>query len=253
MKHILRENIALLSSRTHVASEFSAAFVSTNLVEMKTAESTRCCYCFPLYIYSDIKGSQKTIFEQERQTNLSPSFIAIVRQKLGYDPDSLIIFQYAYAILHSPTYRKRYDEFLKFEFPRIPITDSNDLFRQIATYGQELMALHLMKSPKLDTLATTFVDVGGDCTVDPGHPKYEESSSSVLINKKGDKFTGVPKAVWEFYVGGYQVCQKWLKDRKGRTLTPEDITHYQRIIVALQKTIHLMQQIDEAIPGFPIE
>ena len=77
--------------------------------------------------------------------------------------------------------------------------------------------------------------------------------SSVLINKKGDKFTGVPKAVWEFYVGGYQVCQKWLKDRKGRTLSEDDITHYQRIVVALQETMRLMQQIDEAIPSFPIE
>ena len=150
-------------------------------------------------------------------------------------------------------YRARYSNFIKSDFPRIPLPTDDLLFRQLVIYGKELVALHLMKSPRLDTLATAFVDAGGGFTVDPKHPKYEESSSSVLINKKGDKFTGVPKAVWEFYVGGYQVCQKWLKDRKGRTLSEDDITHYQRIVVALQETIRLMQQIDEAIPSFPIE
>ncbi|MUL39358.1 hypothetical protein BWI75_24500 [Gloeocapsopsis sp. AAB1 = 1H9] len=74
-----------------------------------------------------------------------------------------------------------------------------------------------------------------------------------MINKKGDRFSGVPENVWNFYVGGYQVCQKWLKDRKGRTLSDEDILHYQRIVVALQETIELMAKIDAAIPGFPIE
>jgi Type ISP C-terminal specificity domain len=110
-----------------------------------------------------------------------------------------------------------------------------------------------MKSPRLDVLITEFAHSDGGSIVDPGHPKYDENTSSVLINKKGDKFIGVPKAVWEFYIGGYQVCHKWLKDRKGRTLTLEDITHYQRIVVALQETMSLMQQIDAAIPGWPIE
>ena len=115
------------------------------------------------------------------------------------------------------------------------------------------MALHLMKSPKLGIPITQFIETGGNRTVDPGHPKYDENSSSILINKKGDKFIGVHENVWNFHVGSYQVCHKWLKDRKGRTLTQEDITHYQRIVVALQETIYLMQQIDEAIPGFPIK
>ncbi|MDH6107336.1 hypothetical protein NWP22_15955, partial [Anabaenopsis tanganyikae CS-531] len=72
------------------------------------------------------------------------------------------------------------------------------------------------------------------------------------INKKGDKFTGVPEQVWNFYIGGYQVCQKWLKDRKGRTLNHEDILHYRRVVVALQETIKLMQLIDQTIPSFPV-
>ncbi|MBD2636735.1 hypothetical protein H6G52_15315 [Limnothrix sp. FACHB-881] len=107
-----------------------------------------------------------------------------------------------------------------------------------------------MTSPKLSNLITHF-ESNGNYMVDAKHPKY--LNGKVIINKKGDGFTGVPEEVWNFYVGGYQVCQKWLKDRKGRTLTQEDIIHYQRIIVALQETIQLMKKIDEAIPGWPLE
>ena len=98
-----------------------------------------------------------------------------------------------------------------------------------------------------------FVEQGGKNIVDPAHPKYEAKTRSVTLNKKGDRiYSGVPEAVWNFYVGGYPVCAKWLKDRKGRTLSPEDIAHYQRIVVALSETITLMAAIDQAIPGFPI-
>jgi hypothetical protein len=93
-------------------------------------------------------------------------------------------------------------------------------------------------------------EIKSNCVVDAGHPKY--TNGAVIINKKADKFIDVPEQVWNFYVGGYQVCQKWLKDRKGRTLSSEDIQHYQRIVVALQETIELMDKIDKAIPGFPI-
>jgi hypothetical protein len=106
-----------------------------------------------------------------------------------------------------------------------------------------------MKSSKLETLTTQF-EGNNDSIIDSGHPKYIDGK--VIINKKGDSFVGVPEEVWNFYIGGYQVCQKWLKDRKGRTLSIEDSLHYQRIVVALQETIRLMQQIDAAIPGFPI-
>jgi hypothetical protein len=108
-----------------------------------------------------------------------------------------------------------------------------------------------MASPKLDNLITEFVEGTGERTVAPGHPKYQ--NGAVQINKKGDRFTGVPEEVWNFYVGGYQVCHKWLKDRKERTLSDEDILHYQKIVVSLKETIELMKKIDEAIPGFPIE
>ena len=108
-----------------------------------------------------------------------------------------------------------------------------------------------MTSPKLDSLITEFVEGTGEHTVAKGHPKYQDGA--VQINKNGDKFTGVPEEVWNFYVGGYQPCQKWLKDRKGRVLSSEDIAHYQGIVSVLGETIEVMQAIDSANPGIPIQ
>jgi len=202
-----------------------------------------------LYLHSDSKIGSVS------RPNLSQSFLNDITTKLGYTPTPEAIFYYIYAIFHSPTYRSRYAEFLKIDFPRVPLTRNDTLFRQLAAYGEQLVALHLMKSAKLAQTHQhpQFVEQGGNCIVDPAHPKYEINTRSVVINKKGDRFTDIPQAVWNFYVGGYPVCAKWLKDRKGRTLSPQDITHYQQIVVALDETIKLMTAIDQAIPGFPIE
>jgi len=201
-------------------------------------------YTIPLYLGSE---SEKP-FGITRRPNFSQPFLKDLTDRLGYPPTPEAIF-------HSPTYRSRYAEFLKIDFPRVPLTRNDALFRQLATYGEELVALHLMKSAKLEQKSKhpQFVGQEGKCIVEPGHPKYEVKSRSVINNKKGDRFTHVPEAVWNFYVGGYPVCAKWLKDRKGRTLSPQDIAHYQQIVVALGETIILMAAIDQAIPGFPIE
>jgi predicted helicase len=204
---------------------------------------------FPLYLYTNTDSLE--ISKEQRRPNFSPEFLKDITSKLGYTPTPEAIFYYIYAILHSPTYRTCYAEFLKIDFPRVPLTSNNELFHQLATYGEELVSLHLMKSLQLDNFITKFVENDGNNLVDAGHPKYNQNA--VIINKKGDKFTGVPEEVWNFYVGGYQVCQKWLKDRKGRQLTDDDIQHYQQIVVALQQTIKLMDKIDQAIPGFPIQ
>lgn len=203
---------------------------------------------FPLYLYPDTNKPQQ--LQQEKRPNFSEYFLKKIELNLGYTPTPEAIFYYIYAIFHSPTYRNRYAEFLKIDFPRVPLTSDNKIFTQLATYGEKLVALHLMKSPKLNKIITQFTGNGGNKIVDAGHPKY--TNGAVIINKKGDKFTGIPEEVWNFYVGGYQVCQKWLKDRKGRTLNDDDIQHYQRVIIALKETIKLMQLIDDAIPSFPI-
>lgn len=249
LEHVAgKGNLCLNTLRQTKAETWQHIMISNSPAPAVYVEIKDGSNIFPLYLYSENGG-----LVPERRPNFSPDFLKDITGKLGHTPISEAIFYYMYAVFHSPTYRDRYAQFLKIDFPRVPLTSSDTLFRQLAVYGEELVALHLMKSPKLDTHITQFVEAEGNRIVDPGHPKYDESDRSVLINKKGDKFTGVPKAVWEFYVGGYQVCHKWLKDRKGRTLSEEDITHYQRIVVALQETIRLMQQIDEAIPGWPLE
>jgi len=161
------------------------------------------------------------------------------------------IFNYAYAVFHSPTYRSRYAEFLKIDFPRLPLTSSKALFESLAEKGAELVSLHLMESPLLNTLTTKY-PVTGDHQV--GKVSYDEKTQRVYINKT-QYFEGVPPEVWNFHIGGYQVCEKWLKDRQKakRKLSIDDITHYQKIVVALKETIRLMAEIDELIPGWPIE
>lgn len=206
-------------------------------------------FTIPLYIYPDTENPKE--LQEQIRPNFSDEFLTAITNKLGYTPTPEAIFYYIYAIFYSPTYRTRYAEFLKIDFPRVPLTSDDQLFRKLGEYGEELVALHLMKSPKLDQRLTQINDKGGEFVVDAGHPKY--SDGEVIINKKGDRFTGVPKSVWEFYVGGYQVCHKWLKDRKGRQLSPEDLNHYQKIIVALSETMQIMNAIDAAIPSFPIE
>jgi predicted helicase len=253
MSHIInQENLSLLtSSRVEVLRSYDQVLCS----DLATQNHTLCLkevnYILPLYTYPDINNSQQSTETEQRRPNFSDEFLAAITNKLGYTPTPEAIFYYIYATFHCPTYRERYKEFLKIDFPRVPLTRDDRLFQQLGRYGEELVALHLMKSPKLAQHITEFVEMGGNSLVDAGHPKY--ANGAVTINKKGDRFASVPENVWNFYVGGYQVCNKWLKDRKGRTLSPEDIQHYQKIVVALHETISLMTKIDAAIPSFPIE
>ncbi|HLE80407.1 MAG TPA: type ISP restriction/modification enzyme, partial [Dehalococcoidia bacterium] len=196
-----------------------------------------------------------------RRPNLNPEFIEDVSDKLGltfiengrgdleqtFGPED--IFNYAYAVFHSPTYRTRYAEFLKIDFPRLPLTSDKGLFKGLAEKGAELVSLHLMESPLLNNLITKYPVAGGNAV---DKVTCDDNNQRVYINKT-QYFEGVPPEVWNFHIGGYQVCQKWLKDRKGRTLTYDELTHYQKVIVALKETIRLMAEIDELIPGWPVE
>jgi predicted helicase len=214
--------------------------------------------CFPLYLYP-AEGEMQ--FEEGRRPNLNPQFVKDASGRLGLDfteggkgdleqtfgPED--IFNYAYAIFHSPTYRTRYAEFLKIDFPRLPLTSDKKLFKALAERGAELVALHLMESPALNNLITRYPVTGSNTVEKVG---YDDKTQRVYINKT-QYFEGVPSQVWEFQIGGYQVCHKWLKDRKGRTLTYDDLTHYQKVVVALKETIGLMEEIDELIPHWPLE
>ncbi|MFN8375922.1 MAG: type ISP restriction/modification enzyme [Anaerolineae bacterium] len=196
--------------------------------------------------------------EGGRVPNLSVKFVREMEAKLNikfkatppinddqFSPED--VFHYAYAVFHSPTYRERYAEFLKIDFPRLPLTSDVALFRALCLKGQTLVNAHLLKNIARRDLVTSYPERGSNVVEQT--PKFDKGR--VYINKT-QYFEGISEEVWNFYVGGYQVMEKWLKDRKGRTLTDDDILHYQKIVVALQKTIMTMAEIDEAIGEFPI-
>lgn len=149
------------------------------------------------------------------------------------------ILDYIYAVLHSPTYREKYKEFLKIDFPRVPYPKDKDTFWQLVKLGGEIRQIHLLESPKVEQYITQYPEDGDNMVV---KPKYE--NGKVYINET-QYFDNVPLVAWEFYIGGYQPAQKWLKDRKERKLEFDDILHYQKIIVALSETDRLMKEIDK--------
>jgi len=202
----------------------------------------------------------------DRSSNISHVFVKTFSEKINmhsipdgkgdlqqnFGPED--IFNYMYAIFHSSTYRKRYAEFLKVDFPRLPLTSNINLFRDLCIIGDRLVKLHLME---VSGSPLPSYPAKGDNLVDAvryTEPGQGWEQGRVWINK-AQYFEGVSLEIWNFFVGGYQVCQKWLKDRKGRTLSYEDIEHYQQVVAALDETNRLMQQIDDVIDthgGWPI-
>ena len=195
--------------------------------------------------------------ETEKQTsqrtpNLNPKIVKQIADKIGlvftnekettentFAP--IDILDYIYAVLHSPTYRKKYKEFLKIDFPRVPYPKDKDTFWQLVKLGGEIRQIHLLESPIVEKFITHYPNATDGNNV-ISKIKYE--GGNVYINET-QYFANVPQVAWEFYIGGYQPAQKWLKDRKGRKLEADDILHYQKIIVALFETDRLMNEIDK--------
>ncbi len=255
---------------------------------------------FPLYLYAngETESQQELVpHENDRRPNLAAAFVRAFEQKLGltflpeghgnlkktFGPED--IFHYAYAIFHSQSYRERYAEFLKLDFPRLPLTSKVALFSKLCPCGERLVLLHTKTAGDPDDVP---FDVPGDNLIE--HVVYvppkgavgkrmvkaaareaelsdesvEEATEQpslpagptgrVYINAR-QYFEGILPVVWQFRIGGYQVCEKWLKDRKGRALTHDDIEHYQRTVSALAETRTLMAQIDSLIAdhgGWPL-
>ncbi|TMQ74932.1 adenine specific DNA methyltransferase [Candidatus Accumulibacter phosphatis] len=236
MKNVLPDKLSLLTSRQSVNGEFTSVFVARGLSEMKAAESTRGSYTFPLVLATDQHDLATSIDEG---TNLRvEAFVQDLRSKSAAE-----MFSYVYAVLHSPTYRTRYAGALGIEFPKVPAACPRAVLDNLIRLGSDLVALHLLESPKLAQPITAFIG-GGNPVVE----KISWSRDAVWVDKAQTiGFQGVPENVWNFHIGGYQVCEKWLKDRKGRTLSNDDIAHYQKIVVALSETIRLMAEIDRVI------
>ncbi len=260
MRHMVTgENLGLCTNR-EVNGVFRHVLCSRNLindctVSLQTRERT---YLFPLYLYPN-EGEMQLF--AGRRPNLNPEFVKDISAKIGlsfiedgcgdlkqtFGPED--IFNYAYAIFHSPTYRSRYAEFLKMDFPRLPLTSDKTLFKALADKGAELVSLHLMESPILDKPITKYPITGSN---EVEKVSYDTDNQRIYINK-AQYFEDVPSELWDFHIGGYQVCEKWLKDRKGRILTYDERVHYQKIIVALKETKRLMSEIDKLIPGWPLQ
>ncbi len=251
MRHMTAgRNLALTCLRQTRRGETGTFFVGRGLICKDIVSPYDIGTVFPLYLYP---AADELDASAGRRPNINPEFLKGLAEKLklpqegphglpqGVTPED--IFHYAYAVFHSPTYRTRYAEFLKIDFPRLPLTSNRDLFFRLSALGGELVALHLMESPKLNDLITEFPVKGTDAVE---KVQYNDKDERVWINPT-QYFGGVPAAIWNFHIGGYQVCEKWLKDHKGRKLTYEDTRHYQRIVVALNETICDMTEIDEVI------
>jgi Type ISP C-terminal specificity domain len=267
MRHMLEPTLGLVASRM-IKGERPAHFYVTRdpiekiLISPKTSNNA---VLFPLHLSDRPSASGDGFHIGTRQRpNLNEDFVQAMGKALAEQteldeppqldpaPSAEQLFYYMYSIFHSPEYRHRYADFLKIDFARLPLPGSPELFHRLTDFGHELVSLHLVESPVLDRPVTTYVG--------PAEPEVRRvgwSDNTVWLDATSGKgrspvggtigFRGVSEAVWDFHIGGYQVCEKWLKDRKGRTLSDGDITHYQKIVVALNETIRIMAEIDLVI------
>ena len=248
---IVGNNCGLALMRSQVNSEYySTVSVVNTLIDINYYGFQT--YVFPLYLYDNNDSNQTSFFAQSRKPNLNMDIVRELEQKLNltFTPEKedrtgifapIDILDYIYGVLHSNKYRNKYKEFLKIDFPRIPYPQNADYFFKIAELGKQLREIHLLESPIVNEFVTSY-PVGGDNEV----IKPEYKNNKVYINKT-QYFDNVPEIAWNFYIGGYQPAQKWLKDRKGRILSYEEVMHYQKIIKALLETHTIMQRLDEII------
>ena len=232
MKHMLKENLGFIAKQGLDQKESPLCFISKYIIDRRSWSRPGMLgaeQLFPLYIFAE---------DGSKTPNLKKEIVAELEKIISKTtPEDLL--DYIYAILHSPTYREKYKEFLKIDFPRVPYPKDKKQFKELSALGRKLREIHLLESPKLNQSITSYPVVGSDII-----EKISYKDGKVFINSE-QYFGDVPEVAWNFYIGGYQPAQKWLKDRKGRTLTSEEISHYQKIIVALVETDRIMKEIDK--------
>ncbi|PJC32871.1 hypothetical protein CO051_02380 [Candidatus Roizmanbacteria bacterium CG_4_9_14_0_2_um_filter_39_13] len=264
MKNYLRgQNIGLICSKQFASHKYFTTFIS-NTINDKSSQPFAPFYNFPLYLYQEFQG------EIVQSSNLKQEFIDQIKSKLEVktlSPDE--VFYYIYAVMHSPIYRDRYLEQLKIDFPRIPFTTDNFKFDKMVILGKKLINLHLLGENPFDKNPTIFSDkLKWDITfslteegkIKPDTEthtiddiKYMKNEKQLFINKYA-YFEGIKPEVWGFYIGGYQVIDKWLKERKRHaiTLSADDLLHVMKVSISINETIKTMQEIDTVI-SFPLD
>ena len=257
------DNIGLITTR-QTRDEWGC-FATQSINGHKACASYDISYTFPLYIYPTEQEIASGLYAAgDREPNLAPSFTDDLAQRTGlrfvsdgpgdlqvtFGPED--VFHYIYAVFHSPTYRERYDQFLRADFPRVPPPGDATMFRELAGLGRQLVDAHLLRPDAVSDSPASF-PVPGDNTVAPGYPKYappdngHDQAGRVYINSS-QYFAGITPQVWQYRIGGYQPMDKWLKDRRRRALSPyDDLQHYRRMVAAIAQTIELMPQVDDAI------
>ncbi len=260
MKHLMKNNLALQATSKNRQLSLGYFFISNSITDRHLLDSAAdSMSSFPLYLYPEKSGNDM-IAAESRTPNLNTEIVNEIAEKIGLtftdekeEAESsfapIDILDYIYAVLHSPTYREKYKEFLKIDFPRIPYPATVETFRQLVEFGGELRQIHLLESPKVNEFITSYPKDGDNKVTTKISKKdwelfdIEKQLGRIWINDE-QYFDNIPLVAWEFYIGGYQPAQKWLKDRKERTLNYEDVLHYQKIIVALCETDRIMKEID---------
>jgi predicted helicase len=251
MRHMLgaADNAMLITRRKIIAGRPTYFFASACVIGDGVIRSDNhgSESGFPLYLYP----TGDLALETERVPNLHPQFLSALAGALGaeegeeaFTPEQ--VFYYIYAVFHSPTYRSRYEEFLAIDFPRVPLPGGREVFHQLAHIGEELVALHLLRTsgphlPNFPVAGSNVVE-----RVRYEGPSENQAMGRVWMNSE-QYFDNVPPEAWRFSIGGYQVCEKWLKDRKGRKLSGEELETYRKIVANIVETIRLMSAVDAAI------
>ncbi|MFZ3122008.1 MAG: type ISP restriction/modification enzyme [Thermodesulfovibrionales bacterium] len=257
MRHLMRENLGLCVGRAGqvvgLEKPWNVVYVSENIVDLNLFYRGGESVC-PLYIYQQKDKPKKRslssimmLFEPQaeygvKKPNLSPDLIEKLSKEFKKAPSPEQIFYYIYAVLYSNIYRTKYAEFLKIDFPKIPFTSDYKLFKKMSDYGERLVDLHLLKSAEIDKPIAKFQGKGNDKV-----EKLRYEKGKLYINNE-QYFEGITQDIWEYQVGGYQVCDKWLKDRKGRALSLEEIKHYCKVVTVLKKTMEIQTKIDSVYP-----
>ena len=259
MPHLCQENLALCVCRVVAAPTWQHVSVTDKITENRyiSNKGSESGHVFPLYLYPN---PEELGISAERSLNFNLAFLTALSEALklpqtesfnlpeGVSPEEILA--YIYAILSSPTYRERYYEFLKYDFPRIPLPADIEHFRTLAALGQRLIDSHLLKGGSRLQVAPTGrggtaahrFEGEGDGVVE----KARYLDGQVWINPT-QYFTDVPVEVWEYEIGAYQVCEKWLKDRRGAVLSHADVRRYRAILVAVAETLRVMGEIDAVL------